>query len=291
MKATVGNVPVYKIKTKKMQPRGFDIIDLAGKGSLEYNSSEPHRHSFFELFVFTGGSGRHEVDFNEFDIIPNSVHFVSPGQIHQLTLKRTTGHVLCFSEDFISLKSMESVVETFPFYDSVHLPLMQLKKDTASEITSIVQAIARENSSANKDLDVIRSYLNIILLRLKALFYEQKGDLADGGNKKQKVILFKKAINDHFLQHLHVSAYAGKLNVSPNHLNALCKKHEGRTATQLIQERMLLESKRLLYATEMNIKEISFHLNFEDVPYFNRFFKKQTRLTPLGYRERSHKDR
>jgi AraC family transcriptional activator of pobA len=99
------------------------------------------------------------------------------------------------------------------------------------------------------------------------------------------VIQFKKLINTNYLNHLSVSDYASSLNITPNHLNALCKKYEGRTAIQLIQERLLLESKRLLYATDMNIKEISYHLRFEDVPYFNRFFKKLTELTPIQYRE------
>jgi AraC-like DNA-binding protein len=137
---------------------------------------------------------------------------------------------------------------------------------------------------------MVHAYLNIILLKLKTRFiHDKKSEVSDSKSKTQKMTLFKKLVNESFLTHQPVSSYASSLNVSPNYLNALCKKHEGRSAIQLIHERLLLESKRLLYATDMDIKEISFHLNFEDVPYFNRFFKKHTNLTPVQYREQSRK--
>lgn len=287
MERSTQYVPLHNIKTKEMGPLGFGVVDLAGRGA--YDSSVPHRHTFFELLFFDAGQGDHEIDFNLFPIESHSVHFVSPGQIHQLSHKKTKGYVLCFTEDFISLKSKESFVESFPFYDSSNAPVLKLNKALSAEINALIVAVAAELRSGNtNEPDLYRSYLNIILLKLKTFFIQtRKNSVHPGQNKKQKVTAFKKLINDLYLQHKSVSDYADKLNVTPNHLNALCKKHEGKTATKLIQERLLLESKRLLYATDMNIKEISFYLHFEDVPYFNRFFKKQTQLTPIQYRQQS----
>lgn len=284
-------VPLHTIKTKEMGPLGFGVIDLVGKGGI-YDSSVPHRHTFFELLFFERGQGIHEIDFNLLPIEDNSVHFVSPGQIHKLSLKKTKGYVLCFTEDFVSLESKESFVESFPFYDSSNSPILNLNKELSEEINSLIALVARELRSGNNNApDLYRSYLNIILLKLKSFFIlTKKNSKHPNQHKKQKVIQFKKLINELYLQHKTVSDYAERLNITPNHLNALCKKHEGRTATQLIQERLLLESKRLLYATDMNIKEISFYLHFEDVPYFNRFFKKQTGFTPIQYRQQSLKN-
>jgi AraC family transcriptional activator of pobA len=286
-------VPLHTIKTKEMGPLGFGVVDLIGNGGKAYDSSVPHRHTFFELLFFENGHGLHEIDFNLYEVENNAVHFVSPGQIHKLTLKKTKGYVLCFTEDFISLKSKESFVENFPFFDSSGAPTLKLNKELGDEINSLIVSVARELRSGNADSpDLYRSYLNIILLKLKSFFLhsrEKSKQLSQ--NKKQKVIRFKKLINELYLQHQPVSHYAELLSITPNHLNALCKKHEGKTAMQLIQERLLLESKRLLYATEMSIKEISFYLGFEDVPYFNRFFKKQTGLTPIQYRLQSLKNR
>jgi len=283
MNSYTKQVPLHAIKTKEMGPSGFAIIDLHGNGGKAYDSSVPHRHTFFELLLFTQAQGKHEIDFNHYPVENNSVHFVSPGQIHRLSLKKNKGYVLCFTEDFVSLKSKGRFTETFPFYDGSMRPVISLKKELSSQLEDLVKALNAEINSG--DLDICRSYLNIILLKLKSAFNKKydtsKNNLPD---KNKKVIQFKKLINAHYLSHKSVSVYAEKLSISPNHLNALCKKQEGKTATQFIQERVLLESKRLLYATDMHIKEISFFLQFEDVPYFNRFFKKQTQLTPLAYR-------
>jgi AraC family transcriptional regulator, transcriptional activator of pobA len=281
-------VPIHHIKTKEMNPLGFGLINLVDKGA--YDSSVPHRHTFFELFYFAHGSGIHEIDFNKFPVESNSAHFVAPGQIHKLSLKNTQGYVLCFTEDFVSLKNKENFIEKFPFFASPGTPCLKLNDKLAKEFLTLVRSISNDLSTLQEGPDIIRSYLNIILLKLKQSFsLSEKSGSGDAQSRKQKVTAFKKLINDRYLKHLPVSDYADALHVSPNHLNALCKKHEGKTATGLIQERMILESKRLLYASEMNIKEISFYLNFEDVPYFNRFFKKHTGLTPIQYRQTIHK--
>jgi AraC family transcriptional regulator, transcriptional activator of pobA len=285
------DVPIHRIKTKEMQPFGFDVININVKnGGRAYDSSVLHRHTFFELFLFTGGKGLHEVDFQYFDTEPFSVHFVSPGQIHNLHVKSAKGYVVCFNEDFVSLDDEEDFVEKFPFYDGSSPPVMKLDKELATEIESLILSVAKELHVNSKNTELCRSYLNIILLKLRDCFTQGKNPGPSIAGKKKKVTQFKKFINDNYLKHVSVSDYASLLNITPNHLNALCKKYEGRTAIQLIQERLLLESKRLLYATDMNIKEISYHLRFEDVPYFNRFFKKLTELTPIQYRERFQKN-
>ncbi len=275
-----------------MGPTGFGVVDLKGNYKMTYDSTIPHRHTFFELLFFTKADGQHEIDFNHYPIEDDSVHFVSPGQIHNLTLKKTRGYVICFTEEFVALKYKERFVETFPFYNSSNYPVLNLGKELSSDIHNLITSINKElQTNGDAMLDLCRSYLNIILLKLKSHFTNNLKNTKTLQTKvqKQKVLLFKKLIDTHYLAHQPVSFYAAELNISPNHLNVLCKQEEGKTATQLIQERLILESKRLLYATEMTSKQISFYLHFEDVPYFNRFFKKHTQLTPLQYRRHFYK--
>jgi len=74
------------------------------------------------------------------------------------------------------------------------------------------------------------------------------------------------------------------LYITPNHLNALCQDMLGKTAGDLIRDRILLESKRLLTNADMTITEIAYNLNFKDNSYFNRFFKKEVGSTPDEFR-------
>ena len=279
-------VPMHSIKTKEMGSLGFSVIDLSENSGRSYDSNIPHRHTFFEVMFFLSGGGSHEIDFSSFIIEPNSIHFVSPGQIHQLNPKNTKGYVVCFREDFISLNSREDFTERFPYYDDPSIPFIKLKKEQAQEINSLVELVIKDIASTkNTQADLYRSYLNIILLKLNDIYLSSKPYRTGEQNRNAKVQQFKKLVNQNFSENKSPSIYAQELNVSPNHLNALCKKHEGKTAIQLIHERMLLESKRLLFATDLHIKEISFQLGFEDVAYFNRFFKKLSKLTPQEYRK------
>ncbi|MBA4058786.1 MAG: AraC family transcriptional regulator, partial [Marivirga sp.] len=79
--------------------------------------------------------------------------------------------------------------------------------------------------------------------------------------------------------------YAERLSVHVNHLNKVLKENTGKTTTDLITNRIIQESKILLKQTDWNISEIAYSLGFEEVAHFSNFFKKQTALTPLAFRE------
>ncbi|MGK4567545.1 helix-turn-helix domain-containing protein [Flavobacterium sp. 3HN19-14] len=78
--------------------------------------------------------------------------------------------------------------------------------------------------------------------------------------------------------------YAEELSVHVNHLNRAVKNTTGKTTTSLIADRIASEAKALLRHTNWNIAEIGYSLGFEEASHFNNFFRKQTTLTPSGFR-------
>ncbi|MDO9000032.1 MAG: AraC family transcriptional regulator [Bacteroidota bacterium] len=282
-------IPVHDLMIKDLQQAEFDIIPLNGDGDRNYDGIIPHRHNFYELLIFKTEGGIHELDFRDYKIESNSLHFVSPTQVHKLKANQSKGFVLCFTNDVLysHLGKNKSFTYSFPFYDfNTYLPYLKIKPFLFNEIFELVESINTifysENPFKN---EIIKSYLHIVLLKIKHFFLEFNQ------NNASKILVthpsitqFKILIDQHYPDQLNVQDYSKKLNLSPNYLNVLCKKETGKTAIQLIHERVLLEAKRLLYSTNLSIKEISFSLNFEDVPYFNRFFKKNMLVTPLDYR-------
>ena len=95
--------------------------------------------------------------------------------------------------------------------------------------------------------------------------------------------------DQHFLDTTQVGKYADMLYVTPGHLNDLIKSMTGKTAKQLIDEKRVMEAKRLLFWGEHSVKEIAHHLNFEDDGYFNRYFKKHTGQTPALFQRNTAK--
>jgi AraC-like DNA-binding protein len=137
-----------------------------------------------------------------------------------------------------------------------------------------------------------RHQKELILKNLLNAFIICAGRLVECRNNKNKapvqmdysqnriVRQFKYLIDEHFVSTTQVARYADMLYVSPGHLNDLIKNVTGKTAKQIIDERRIMEAKRLLFWGEHSVKEIAGRLNFEDDAYFNRFFKKHTGNTP-----------
>jgi AraC-like DNA-binding protein len=96
---------------------------------------------------------------------------------------------------------------------------------------------------------------------------------------------FQELIEENFMTLKTPREYASKMNITPNYLNALCRKKSGKSAGELIRQRILLEAKRLLAHSKLSISEIAFQLGFEDNSYFGRYFRKYTRLTPGEFRQ------
>lgn len=278
-------IPVHHLHAKNLKRANFDIITLGDKAN--YSDVLPHRHNFYELMVFTAGSGIHEIDFKEFKIEKNSVHFVSPTQVHKLKSPNARGYVVCFREEFLPLNPGQSFVDAFQFYDFTrYSPVIKMEENVFRnllEITAVLNSGLESTSTLNRE--ILSSYLNIILLKIKEYFIDhcifETNSIATGNPKIQE---FKKLIALHYIDHYTVFQYAGMLNISTNYLNALSKKETGRTATDFMHERILLEAKRLLYATTLSVKEIASALHFDSDAYFVRFFKKNVGQTPLDYR-------
>ena len=75
------------------------------------------------------------------------------------------------------------------------------------------------------------------------------------------------------------------MHVTPIILNKNLKKSTGKTASILIKDRLLLESKRLLLDFSISIKEITIILNFTDQSHFSKFLLKETKLNPTKFRQ------
>ncbi|MBK6643621.1 MAG: AraC family transcriptional regulator [Bacteroidetes bacterium] len=82
-----------------------------------------------------------------------------------------------------------------------------------------------------------------------------------------------------------MSEYAQLLNITAGHLNDTIHKDLGKTAGELIHDRIILEAKRLLYHSENSIKEIATELNYKDPSYFGRFLKTHSGSTPDQFRK------
>jgi AraC family transcriptional activator of pobA len=252
----------------------------------EYNPNEPHRHNFYEIFYFAEGGGVHLIDFETIPIISNSIHFVSPGQVHFVNRElKSTGFVIMFSREFFYARaSSQDLLFEMPFFHtSASQSYLDLNKPDS--VLDIVVAIQKEYEIKGMfKPEILCSYVNILLFKCKDIYDKEH---ARKGDKyiDQHVNRFRILIEQKFAAVHKVLDYAALLNISANHLNDLCKNAIGKNAAELIHDRLILESKRLLLHSELSAKEIAYFLNFEDPSYFGRFFGAHVGMAPNAFRK------
>ena len=96
---------------------------------------------------------------------------------------------------------------------------------------------------------------------------------------------FVQLAQTHCLQQHNLAFYAQMLHIHPVYLNEICQLELYETALQYLQNRILVEAKRLLVYTDQSIKAIAYECGFDDPAYFTRWFKKKQGTTPLEYKK------
>ncbi len=284
-------IPVYPIEkfncSNTLEIKDFEIHRLEDLLRSLDGVVFPHRHAFYNILYITQGQGTHAIDFQDYEVHPERLFFVSDGQVHAWDLSPDTqGFSLFFRGDFIEPYCEDSLYD-FPFFHSAYrLPLLQLESiPFQSEIQHLFQHLYIENSNPSKyRLKILRSFLYILLVKLNE-HYEQKA----GQKLRPTSEVFRKyerMVSDYFLEKRAVAEYADSLNVTSNYLNTLTNKAVGKTAKAIINDRLMTEAKRLLINSERTVSEIAYALNFKDTSYFSRFFKKQEGLSAEEFRRK-----
>jgi AraC-like DNA-binding protein len=248
----------------------------------------PHRHSFYHLVLFTKGSGSHQIDFTTFDVKLFQIYFMIPGQVHSWHFEgKTDGYVINFSETFFkSFLLNPNYLERFSFFSGVSEEgVCQLPIEVQANVIKLFENIKTfSENSRSGDSDMIR----LLLLQLFILIENSCTRTANKPAPQQKLTIlraFRRLIDNHYRSIRLPNEYAGLLYITPNYLNALCQDLLGKSAGELIRDRVLLEAKRLLTNAKMTVTEIAYELNFSDNSYFNRFFKKNSGMTPDEFRK------
>ena len=149
-----------------------------------------------------------------------------------------------------------------------------------------VEEFKTSDNIQNEMLLVLLKRLIIYVTRLAKSEYVPMQKIQD--EKFHMIRKFNLLVEGHFRSEHSVSFYAQQLCKSPKTLSNLFAIYNYKTPSRVIQERILIEAKRLLSYTEKSVKQITFELGFEDVSHFSNFFKKLALVSPLDFRNSLH---
>ncbi|MBD1259291.1 AraC family transcriptional regulator [Maribacter polysiphoniae] len=269
----------------KQSNLGLEIIPL--KKVIDFsnqNGYDPHRLNFYQLIVITKGRGIHEVDFETIAYAENTVIPVAMGQVQRFTNNpQLKGYAVLFTPDFLIKEEQD--------YHYLY------------DYTIFNHAINPQSHIANKE---------VLTLLQEMITEQQKGLLFDSGeyqrnllknfliqierNKRERVEIvcndslnlymrFRKTLEENINYKIRVADICQKLNVTPKQINKALKLYTNTTAKQYIEDRVILEIKRLLVYSTLTIKEIAYEIGFDDPTNFTKYFKARVNTLPTDYQK------
>jgi AraC-like DNA-binding protein len=241
----------------------------------------PHTHDHYMIIFLRGGSSVHSIDFIEYNIEAPALIFIAAGQVHNhISSECSNVYTISFTSDFILSSSSTFLAHLFD------TTVVRLNGAELNLLLPFADLLFKEYTSATQNQRVLG---NLLMAFLEKCEYElHKYHSHDKEHYNNLFQNFMRLVNEHYTTKFKVSDYASLLYITPGHLNDVIKEVTGKNAKQFIDDRRVLEAKRLLYWTERSVKEIAWDLGFDDAAYFTRFFKKQTGELPTSFKRQVH---
>lgn len=268
----------------------YIFLELIATRSQTFDwSIKPHIHTqLFQVFIVQKGSLLFQEATKEQELHAPCIMLIPPTKLHGLVYTPDVeGYILTLSESIMDdiFKTSNPIWQT---YEDIRI-LNSFEDEISFEqllkiLVNIEAELFRENPER---FLMLRSYLTqffIHLHRLNKQVEAQKGD-------SLMMIHFRKF--QHNIKHSEypksIPEFADELNITPVHLNRICKAVAGKSAIELVHQNLIHEAQKYLIHTSYSISEIAFLLKFEYPNYFAKLFKKYVGMTPNEFRLQDRK--
>lgn len=252
-----------------------------------HNLHLPHRTEFYVILLFTEGSGKHMVDFNHFEAKKGHLLLVSQSQVHAFNPNESyDGRALIFTESFFCRSERDKAYfKNSLLFNDIYQPYFNTEQEY-EELKSIFIKIYDE---LQKPVDNFQGeLLHNLLYRIFLISERQWAKthlITTASVKNQQLITrFRQLVEQNYKVQREVNFYAKELSVSVRTLQKATELLLGKTPKQWINNRIILEIKRILAYGSLSIKEIAIKFNYEEPTNFAKFFKEKTGLTPSELR-------
>jgi AraC-like DNA-binding protein len=254
------------------------------------------RSDTFSASLLIEGAAKYKIGLKEYTMQEGSFYFMSPQHLrYYKKTKPWKGFVFLFSTEFMRQFSKASIYRMFPFFQIDANVQLQLNAEQVRQLNDLLTQLLQMYQSHEKDkMQLIYHYLSLVLLWSKKWHREQHQATATNEQKDSISKSFYDLVEKHFFDIATqkaeaiytVADFAQHLNMSANYLSNTLKKETGKTASQIIKERTILEAKSLLKSTELTVSEVAYFLKFQDSSYFSKYFKSATKLSPTEFRDK-----
>ena len=240
--------------------------------------------------LFLPRSSQIFVDFQEFNLEADSLLFINPGVVVKPVNEIDNGErLLHFNRDFycVEIHDREVACDGILYNNVFEVPFVSLNEMESVQIQNLLTEIQSEITNEDTTTEeMLRILLKLIILKSTRIWKQQHQlSVAEQQSDVQFLRRFSKLVEENYKTHHKVADYAEMLFITPKNLSKKISLLSKETPNDIIKNRIILESKRLLAHTNLSVKEVAYSLNYEDDAYFVRFFTKNTGTSPLSFRK------
>ncbi|MEI9955611.1 MAG: helix-turn-helix domain-containing protein [Ferruginibacter sp.] len=273
----------------------YTLAEQAKKGVLiaalrnaevyqKHSVSKPHRDDHIIVLITSSGKFELNIDFEIIKLTKPSILLIFPEQVHNIIkIEKAEGWLMNIEPSVIYPEIANML------YEYLDKPAALGKEPAVTkQLFSLLQTVeALSGESPNIFIEkTIHLTVNAVLsLMISSVL---PNDKALAKNNRAAIIYkqFKALLEQHFKTWKQPSQYASEISITTTHLNDTVKEQTGLTVTAHIQNRSILEARRLLFFTDNSVSEISYETGYNDPVYFGKLFKSLTGLTPLSFRKK-----
>ena len=265
---------------------GFVIGKMTFKDLNEFRAaSAAHRDDYHLFFLQEKGTISIEIDFHTYTLKPGSAIYIHPNQVHRiLSINHATVSFWAINTETLNreyLTVLEDITPARP---------VSLTKEAFSLISETAALCLKLSERKHEKLyqAVLKDSGNALVALVISQYLAQSKS-ADKLSRFELITKsFKALLETSFSTTKKPREYAQTLNISTAYLNECVKKTTGYSVSHQIQQRVILEAQRMLYHSNISIKEIATQLGYEDYAYFSRLFKKITGVTASSFQNKNH---
>jgi AraC family transcriptional activator of pobA len=285
-----GTKAITKHDFKPGLPMELEILSIKDLYAKSKNQlTQAHRADFYHIIWLEKGKTTHLVDFNPVKAGAGSLIFVGKGKVQLFdSSEQFDGKVILFTDRFFckNQDDFDFLNGTILFNDLLETSSLKLE-GSKSLITRLAEVMQMElaNPPHAAQRDILRNCLHSLLLLCDTEKRKQGFKEIPKGADRDYAVLFISLVHEHFSRVRSVTAFADMIHISEKRLNRATTRILGKSPKEIINDRVLLEIKRLLVHTNRSIKEIGFDLGFNEPTNFIKYFRQQSGKTPSEFRE------
>ncbi|MDS9469090.1 helix-turn-helix domain-containing protein [Paracoccus sp. MBLB3053] len=266
------------------------ILDRSGPHGWRIR---PHAHpDHLQIMLIHHGGGVLSYEDQRRQIPVPAVLILPAGCVHQFEFDAgTDGYVVTAALGWLNAATAADPA----LAETVTRPAVLALEGSGVDVSSTIETfdwLLREFvwSAPGRRSAIMGLFLRLLVIVLRLGISHRDSGPAPGDRDQDLLIRYRGLMERHYRNQRSPSFYARQLAVTTARLNAACKLKAGRTASEILHERILLEAKRCLLYTENSVTQIAHMTGFDDPAYFNRFFARRTGVSPGVYRKQGGTD-